>query len=445
MTEDDHEESDLPWRFLIGSSMCLGYAALMLCRTTVSIAGPALLLDDDLQLTKTTFGMILGWGMAGNLAGKLTNGILSDKTGGPRVFIYALGLSAAAIGLFGAASEIKAFCLLYFITLFAKSAGWPAIAAMIGSWFPTHTHGRMWGFISTSSRASSLGSTLLLSSLLYFVSWRWLPFIAAGITICVAGLLSKYLLTQPPDTAARKEPRPSTSDPDPDAEHPLDNLEWRDALIVFVKLPRFWLISLGLMSLAVLFEFQVFIPIYLHESLGLSPAQAGTASSIFPAGCLLAVLTGGLVYDKLTKKVLPLVLGGMLAMSTASLTFLWALPRFEFGHQAQSISTGVAILIFGFSIAPAYYIPMGVFSIDFGGKHRGFLIGLIDALAYAGVIVFDFVGGSVADQADGWASFLAILFGISVVATVTMTLFLWADYRASETAWLYPRKNAHQS
>jgi len=81
----------------------------MLCRTTVSIAGPAMLLDEDLQLTKTTFGAILGWGMAGNLIGKLTNGVLSDRFGGQRVFVLALGLSAAAIGIFGAVSEAKFF------------------------------------------------------------------------------------------------------------------------------------------------------------------------------------------------------------------------------------------------------------------------------------------------------------------------------------------------
>lgn len=213
----------------------------------------------------------------------------------------------------------------------------------------------------------------------------------------------------------------------------MHDLDWREALIVFVKLPRFWLISLSLMSLAVLFEFQVFIPIYFHESLGLAPAQAGAVTAIFPTGCLLAVLTGGLVYDKLTKRALPLILGGMLAMSTASLTFLWALPRLDFTHYAETVSTAAAILVFGFSIAPAYYLPMGIFSIDLGGRHRGFLIGLIDALAYAGVIAFDFIGGSIADQVDGWQSFLAILFFVSVAATLTMTLFLWLDHRASET------------
>lgn len=149
--------------------------------------------------------------MAGNLIGKLTNGVLSDRFGGQRVFVLALGLSAAAIGFFGAATEAKAFFALYFITLFAKSAGWPAMAAIIGSCFPTHSHGRMWGFIATSSRASSLGSTLLLAGLLYFYSWRWLHFLAAGITACIILLLSKYFFFTAYRNYTRTKPGPSDS------------------------------------------------------------------------------------------------------------------------------------------------------------------------------------------------------------------------------------------
>ena len=60
-------------------SMCLGYGMLMLCRTVVGVAGPAMLADPALTLDIATFGAILGWGTAGNLTGKLTTGVLADK------------------------------------------------------------------------------------------------------------------------------------------------------------------------------------------------------------------------------------------------------------------------------------------------------------------------------------------------------------------------------
>ena len=115
----------------IGGSMCLGYAALMLCRTTVGVAGPAMLLDADLRLTTTAFGAILGWGMAGNLLGKLANGVLADRFGGRKIFVLSLCTTAAAICSFGVVSETSSFFLFYFLALFAKSAGWPAMANLI--------------------------------------------------------------------------------------------------------------------------------------------------------------------------------------------------------------------------------------------------------------------------------------------------------------------------
>jgi MFS family permease len=93
------------------------------------------------------------------------------------------------------------------------------MAVIIGSWFPTHHHGQMWGFISTSSRASSLGSTLLLAGLLYFVSWRWLHFLAAGITVCIILSLTKFFFPRNTGTTPEINLDPPTADLD--ADHPL--------------------------------------------------------------------------------------------------------------------------------------------------------------------------------------------------------------------------------
>ena len=421
------------WEFTIGGSMCLGYAALMLCRTTVGVAGPAMLLDADLRLTTTAFGAILGWGMAGNLLGKLTNGVLADKLGGRRIFVLALCITAIAICSFGVVSETSSFFLFYFFTLFAKSAGWPAMANLIKVWFAKQKHGRMWGIISTSSRASSVGATLLLSSLLLIVSWRGLFFVAAAITAIVTAVLFKLLKGTPSEVGLLLSDSPETGSPisGQTQVHPLDELETFEALAAFFRSPRFWLISISVMGLAVLFEFQVFIPIYLSESFGLSPAQAGTASSVFPLGCLVAVFAGGFVYDRLSKKALTAILGGMSGLGVLCLSLLLMLPNISLNPQSELVLTIGTMFLFGCAISPAYYLPMSVFSINFGGRHCGLLIGLIDAIGYSGAIVFDFVGGSVADQQGGWQSFLTILVLVSLTVTVTLTLFLYMDFRRS--------------
>lgn len=77
---------------------------------------------------------------------------------------------------------------------------------------------------------------------------------------------------------------------------------------------------------------------------------------------------------------------------------------------------------------------MSVFSISFGGKHCGLLVGLIDALAYFGAMIFDFVGGAVANKSGGWQNFLSILMVTSIIATITMITFLYVEYMDGKSA-----------
>jgi len=415
--------SGLRWEAQIVISMCVGYAMLMLCRTVVGLAGPAMLLDPDIALDTASFGALLGWGTAGNLVGKLTNGVLADRLGGSKVFITAIGMAAITTFILGTVSGNTAFFALYFLTIFAKSAGWPSMANIVRAGFMQSKHGRVWGFIATSSRVSSVATTLLLSSLLLVMSWRGLFFIAGIIALLIAILLPKFLKDSRQDAEQDIDTSPAASE-----GHPLNNADTFAAIYHFITSRRFWLISLGVSSLAVLFEFQVFIPIYLSETFQLIPAQAGMASAAFPMGCLIAVFTGGFVFDKLSKRNVVFVMGSSLVIAILCLLFLRYLGTTELGARFELILTIGLIFIFGFAISPAYYIPMSVFSIDFGGKHCGLLVGLIDALAYFGAMIFDFVGGAVANKEGGWQDFLLILIVTSVFAAIIMTTFLYVDY-----------------
>ncbi len=430
-----NNKQNIRWEVQIVISMCLGYAMLMLCRTVLGVAGPAMIQDPSLGLNTATFGAILGWGTAGNLTGKLTNGIVADRFGGSKVFIAAIGIAAVATFIFGTLSTNTAFFALYFLTIFAKSAGWPSMANIIRVWFTHAKHGRVWGFIATSSRISSVATTLLLSSLLLVMSWRGLFFIAALLALMIVFVLPKYLKDSWQDSGDMSAESEQTVDTLStwSSAHPLHDVDTVAAILFFIKSSRFWLISLGIASLAVLFEFQVFIPIYLSETFSLIPAEAGMASAAFPMGSLIAVFAGGFVFDKLSKKNLIFVMGATLVVAIFCLLALRFLGTVELNAQLELILTIICIFLFGMAISPAYYIPMSVFSIDFGGKHCGLLVGLIDALAYFVAMIFDFVGGDVANKDGGWQDFLSILIVTSIIATVTMIVFLYVDYAGSKS------------
>ena len=415
-------------------SMCLGYGMLMLCRTVVSVAGPTMLADPALSLDIASFGAILGWGTAGNLTGKLTTGVLADKLGGSRVFIWAVGIAAVTTFIFGSLTSNIAFFALYFLTVFAKSAGWPAMANIIRVGFVQAKHGRVWGFIATSSRISSVVTTILVSSLLFIMSWRGLFYIAGALALVSVFILPRYLKNSWQGIGVRTANLETSNESLANLveDHPLSKTESRAAIGVFIRNPRFWLISLGVSSLAVLFEFQVFIPIFLSETFSLQPAQAGLASSAFPLGCLVAVFGGGFVYDKLSKKNIVYAIGASLAIAVLCLLGLRLLGEVDFGNGLELILTISLIFVFGFAISPAYYIPMSVFSIGFGGRHCGLLVGLIDAFAYFGAMMFDFIGGAVANKEGGWEDFILILIVTSIAAAIIMTTFLYLDYLDSE-------------
>jgi OPA family sugar phosphate sensor protein UhpC-like MFS transporter len=428
------------WEMRIVISMCLGYGMLMLCRTVVSVAGPTMLADPALSLDIASFGAILGWGTAGNLTGKLTTGVLADKLGGSRVFIWAVGIAAVTTFIFGSLTSNIAFFALYFLTVFAKSAGWPAMANIIRVGFVQAKHGRVWGFIATSSRISSVVTTILVSSLLFIMSWRGLFYIAGALALVSVFILPRYLKNSWQGIGVRTANLETSNESLANLveDHPLSKTESRAAIGVFIRNPRFWLISLGVSSLAVLFEFQVFIPIFLSETFSLQPAQAGLASSAFPLGCLVAVFGGGFVYDKLSKKNIVYAMGASLAIAVLCLLGLRLLGEVDFGNGLELILTISLIFVFGFAISPAYYIPMSVFSIGFGGKHCGLLVGLIDAFAYFGAMMFDFIGGAVANKEGGWEDFILILIVTSIAAAIIMTTFLYLDYLDSERGLALP-------
>ncbi|MCH7702530.1 MAG: MFS transporter, partial [Planctomycetes bacterium] len=340
-----------------------------------------------------------------------------------------LAFCMLATGLFSSMSGLLYFSLAYFVALFAKSAGWPSMANLIRVWYPQHWRGRIWGILSSSSRFSSLFTTLVLGSLLLVVSWRGVIATAAVIT-CAVLLLLFLVLKQSPADVGLAAVAPSDGD-NQQRPHPLDETTLAEALLRFARSARVWLICMSAMSLTVLMEFQSFIPIYLKETFGLTAGIAAITSSAFPMGCLISVLAGGLIFDLLSKKKRIWVLGGMMVCAVVCIGLLLALPNLGLTGDFGLWTALLAIMVYGLAIAPCYYIPMSVFAVDFGGAHCGVLVGIIDAVGYLAAMAFDFLGGAVADQVDGWHQFLNILLGVSLCGSVTLPLFLLLDYRSA--------------
>ena len=423
----------LRWELTTVACMYGGYAGLILCRTTVSIASPEMINDAALGLDESGFGTLLGWGAAGALAGKLLNGALADVLGGRRLFLLAMSLMGAATVMFGASSAHVLFMLMNFLAQLTKAAGWPAMAKIIGAWFDAARHGRVWGVISTSSRAGSVVSSFFLGGLLVYLPWRWLFYGAGVVTALIVGL--NFILLK--DSPAQVGLAPSDPEPTQGGEPWLELLSWEKtlgaALIHFANNRRVQLICLAMMAMTIQMEFLSFLPLYFQQNFAIESGPAGMASAAFPAGSFISVLAGGLLYDKLTTDGRIRLLGGLLAVGLASIALIRFMPELRLSSSTGlGVSVG-ATFIFGLAVSPAYYIPMSVFSIQFGRARSGVLIGLIDAFGYGATMVFAPLSGTVIRD-QGWPAFLTILVVISAIALSLATVFLIGEHRVSSVA-----------
>jgi sugar phosphate permease len=176
------------------------------------------------------------------------------------------------------------------------------------------------------------------------------------------------------------------------------------------------------MGLGILWDFLLMVPLFLQDTLHLAEADASRAASAFPFGSLISVLVGGYVFDKLSRGATAWVMGLLIAIATGCLVTFLIMPHFVLTAGSLLWISLALLFVFGLCVSPCYYIPMSVFSIEFGGPHSGFLIALLDALSFVATAVFYYYGGALAERS--WSLFLTVLLAVSAWSMLTTFVFL---------------------
>ena len=185
-----------------------------------------------------------------------------------------------------------------------------------------------------------------------------------------------------------------------------------------------------LMALTCAMAFLDFLPAYLMQSFQLTPSQASMASSYMPLGSLIGLVASIVCYDRFSKRQLRAVLTSTLVVATLCILILQFLPQLSIPSPWNARIAMGLILLFGVTTSPAYYIPMSIFSIEFGGPHSATLVCLIDMCGFAASASFGFLGGRLAAGTGGWTSFMTLLIVIGVIAAVSTWLFMNGEYQA---------------
>ncbi len=423
-------------------TMYIGYGAMMICRQMVTILSPAMLADPTLGLTKTHIGDFLAYGTIGALVGKIIWGPLTDKIGGRRTFLLGIGLTAILVAAFGMSPNVMAFTVFSFLLYCTKSSGWPGMTKLVANWIHPNKYGRAWGILSTSSRASVVFGTIFFGWLLGQMHWRSVAYISAGVAITILVICYFFLSDKPEDPAFIEIDNGSNDDSEKEKEaaialqnlrnHPLKDSTLSQGLLDFGKSHRVWLIVVVMMVLTCMMAFLDFTSIYLMEVYQLTPAKAAITSSVFPLGSLCGLLLSIAFYDRFSKHGIRNVLTFTMVVALGCILTLQYLPTFGLAEDAIFNVARLCLFLFGLSISPAYYIPMSVFSIEYGGPHSATLVCLLDAFGFAASASFGFIGGRLADSAGGWDSFMNMLVVIILVATLSVWAFMHGEYKASQ-------------
>ena len=426
-TNDDLEKKRTHWEVIILACMFVGYMAYILSRTALPVASPEMVKDPSLGLDEASYGDIAAWGTAGMITGKLLTGVLADWLGGRRVFLGALSIAGVLAFALGWGSSATIFSAMNFLLLFAVAASWPAMAGIIRVWYPQTKYGRVWGIISTSSRLSASISMIFLGALLSIFAWQNI-FRTAGIVVfCVVVVIFFFLKGNPEDVGFSTRENEAEPGSAPGSGHFLDEKNPAEALWAFVKSRRFWLICLSMMCTTTLMEFIYFLPLYLSSFEGVSSAQASSWASAFPTGCLLSLLAGGFLYDRVSRRGRIGLLGGSLGATCLCVAALWSLQGLPMIPGSLQFPLAVGIMFFfGLTVALPYYLPASVFSNEFGGVHCGFLVGLVDFAAYIASMLYLIAGGRMVVN-WGWQSMIQLFLVVAVIATLATVWFAFED------------------
>lgn len=377
--------------------LVIGYSGYYLCRSSYSVAKP-LLLDEFPSIDKARLGLIASVGTLLYAIGKLIHGPLADRLGGKGMFLYGM-LGAIGFSILFGLGGPPLFMLAWSANRFTQSAGWGGMVRIVSNWTSPMRYGAVMGFVSLSYLLGDFLSRLLLGQwvrmgagwqdlFLWSAACLGVIFVGVGIALRERGPSMELFEVPPQPNLMRAE---------------------------------FWLVCALSFVFTLLREtFNEWTPTYLSEFAGMSAADAGQASSIFPLLGGVSVLVVGILSDRVariadpTARLRTIPVG--LAIAGLLLVVLGSVPDLP-TVAILSLIGGVAFVLIG-----PYSLLAGATSLDFGaGMKPATAAGWIDGIGYFGGILSGY-GVAQLVQQWGWSTAMLALAGLCLVSAITLAI-----------------------
>jgi sugar phosphate permease len=405
--------------------LALGYSGYYFCRSDLSVVLPDLIHDMARHgmtpnQAEIRLGFIASVGTIAYAFGKFFSGAIADTGGGRRSFLGGMAGSILFTIVFAMSGGFPLFTMAWIGNRLFQSQGWAALVRVSSRWFSYSTYGSVMAVVSLSFLFGDAGCRWMMSELMaHGVGWRGVFFFASG-ALAVLMAMCMLLLRESPEE--RGLPKPEVNPRNVYAGK--EGADGRTAAgervnIAAILKPlltsfAFWMVCTLAFGATLLREtFNLWMPTYFVQFVGLSSSAAASRSALFPLCGGISVLLGGFLSDKLGPNGRNILVVAGMSACTVCLMLMGHIPSAA-GPWAPSILVGLV----GFTLLGPYSYLAGAMSLDFGGeKGSATAAGIIDGFGYmAGWISGDTVARVAV--AFGWRTAFVALAGVALVTAL---------------------------
>lgn len=365
------------WRLRILYTTMLGYACFYLIRANFSMALPGI--RAEYNFTNTEIGYIVSVASVVYGVGKLLNGYFSDKSNA-RYFLPAGLLGSALMNYFmGLGASLTFLVLFWGLNSWFQSMGFPPIARLLTHWFSPKEIGTKWSIWSCSHQIGSAAAAIFAGYLASEFGWQSAFYIPAIVAVFVAFFIFNRVRDTPNDVGLPPV-EDYKSDIKKEALNNGQGLSIKDFFDIILKNKLVWYIAIANLFLYIpRIGVMTWAPTFLKEFKGAGLFLAGGQVAIFD----IAAASGGVAAGWLSDKYFQSRRGpvGAIYLSLLCIAFfaLWKIPA------NNPLFDTVALVFAGFLLSGPQVL--------------------------VGIAMADFTCKSVVGSANGFAGFLAYVFG----------------------------------
>ncbi|GGK51218.1 nitrate/nitrite transporter [Salinarimonas ramus] len=376
--------------------------------TIFSIIG--LGIKDELGLSETQFGLLIGTPILTGSLSRLVLGVWSDQFGGRRLFAGVMVLSAIATFLTAQASTYP-FLLLAALGVGLAGGSFSVGVAYVSRFYPQGQQGTALGIFGAGNVGAAV-TKFVAPFVMVAVGWQGVAQIWAAALLVVAVLFLLFTKEDPQQQARAGKPRASAGD----QLAVLRNIQvWRFGLYYFFVFGGFVALALWL-------------PRYLVGVYGLDIKSAGMLAAFYSVPASVFRVYGGRLSDRYGARSVLYWTFGVAALCCFMLSYPPTTYMIEGVNQTITFRTAmglvpfvVLIFVLGFFMSlgkaavykhiPAYY-----------PNHVGAVGGLVGMIGGLGGFVLPLAFGVLNDLTGIWTSSFALLFLLVAIAFVWMHL-----------------------